>query len=47
MFYGSYLINRYLNRDEPLLMIAGILVILAVILLLNYRYRQLKKRAQR
>jgi uncharacterized membrane protein len=47
MFYGSVLINRYLDRNDSLLTFGGVAVIVAVIVLLNYRYRQMKKRARR
>ncbi|MDP7267266.1 MAG: small multi-drug export protein [Pirellulales bacterium] len=47
MYYGSFLINQYLDRNNLLLTVGGIAVIVAVIFLLNYRYRQLKKRARR
>jgi uncharacterized membrane protein len=44
MYFGSELITRYVGRDNPLLMVGGIAVIAAIVFLLNYRYRQLKKR---
>jgi uncharacterized membrane protein len=44
MYFGSELITRYVGRDNPLLMVAGIAVVAAIIYLLNYRYRQLKER---
>ena len=44
MYFGSELINRYIDRDNPLLLIGGIAVIVAIIFLLNHRYRQLKAR---
>jgi uncharacterized membrane protein len=47
MFYGSVLINRYLDRNDSLLTFGGVAVIVAVIVLLNYRYRQMKKRSRR
>ena len=42
MYFGAGLINRYLDRESPVVVIGGIVVILAVILLLNFRYRSLK-----
>ncbi len=47
MYFGSNLITRYVDRDNPILLIGGIAVVGGIILLLNYRYRQLKKRHQR
>jgi uncharacterized membrane protein len=44
MYFGSELITRYVGRDNPLLMVGGIVVIVAILFLINYRYRQLKKR---
>ena len=44
MYYGAGLINRYLDRKHPAVMIGGALVVVAIILILNYRYRQLKAR---
>lgn len=45
MFYGSKQIDLYLDRDNPLNIIAGIGIIVALILLLNHRYRDMKRRA--
>lgn len=42
MYFGAGLINRYINRDDPLLTISGIAVVAAIILVLNLRYRQIK-----
>lgn len=44
MYFGSELITRHLDRDNPLLLIGGITFIAVVIFLLNHRYRQLKAR---
>ncbi len=44
MYFGSELITRYLGRDNPMLMVGGIVVIAAIVYLLNHRYRQLKAR---
>ena len=46
MVYGSVLIDKYVGRENPLLMIGGFAVIAAIILLLNYRYRKMKNRSQ-
>lgn len=47
MYFGSQLITRYLGRDNPVTLIAGILVIVLVILGLNLWYRNLKRREAR
>lgn len=44
MYFGSELITKHIDRDNPLLLIGGIAVIAVIILMLNYRYRQLKAR---
>ena len=44
MYFGSELITRHLDRDNPLLLIGGIAVVTALIFMLNQRYRQLKAR---
>lgn len=44
MYYGSQLITRYLGRDNPITLIAGILVIVLVIVGLNLWYKNLKRR---
>lgn len=44
MYFGSELITKHIDRDNPLLLIGGIAVIAVIILLLNHRYRQLKAR---
>ena len=44
MYFGSELITRYVGRDNPLLLIGGIAVIVAIVLLLNHRYREIKVR---
>lgn len=46
MVYGSVLIDKYVGRENPVLTIGGVAIIIALILLLNYRYRTMKKRAQ-
>lgn len=47
MYYGSQLINRYLGRDNPITLVAGILVIVLVIVGLNLWYKNLKRREER
>ena len=42
MYFGSEVITRHLDRDNPMLLIGGIAVIAAIIFILNHRYRQLK-----
>ena len=44
MYFGSELITRYVGRDNPWLLIGGLALIAALLLLLNYRYRQAKIR---
>ena len=44
MYFGSELITRHIDRDNPLLLIGGIAVIGAIVLILNHRYHQLKAR---
>jgi uncharacterized membrane protein len=44
MYFGTGIINAYLDRDNPVLTIGGIAFVAGLILLLNYRYRQLKAR---
>jgi len=44
MYFGAALINAHLDRDNPWLLVGGIVVIAALILFLNHRYRQLKQR---
>ncbi len=47
MFYGSVLIDTYIGRENPLLTVGGVSVIIALILLLNYRYRKMKAKTPR
>ena len=47
MFYGSVLIDTYIGRENPLLTVGGLAVIIAMILLLNYRYRKMKSKSPR
>ncbi len=42
MYFGANALRRVVHRDDPLLTIAGIAVVVAVVLLLNYRYRKYK-----
>ncbi|MFN4259577.1 MAG: small multi-drug export protein [Gemmataceae bacterium] len=44
MYFGNSLLLRHLNRDNPVVMYGGIVIIALIILLLNHRYRQLKAR---
>ena len=44
MYFGSEVITRYVGRDSPWLLVGGITVIVAILLMLNHRYRQLKTR---
>jgi uncharacterized membrane protein len=45
MYFGASVINRYIDRDNPLLTIGGIVVVAAIIVILNARYQKHKKRA--
>ena len=44
MYFGSEVITSYMGRDNPWLLIGGIVVMVSVVLILNHRYRQLKAR---
>jgi uncharacterized membrane protein len=45
MYLGAGVLNRYLNRDDPWMLVGGAAVIVGVIVLLNYRYQRLKRAA--
>lgn len=45
MYFGGELITKYLGRDNPALLVGGILVIGGCLFLLNRRYQSLKKRS--
>ena len=45
MYLGAGVVNRHVDRSNPWLTVAGVAVVLAVILLLNWRYRCMKRRA--
>lgn len=45
MYLGAGVINRHVDRSNPWLTVGGIAVVLAVIVLLNWRYRCMKRRA--
>lgn len=44
MYFGSEVIKRYLDRDNPFLVVGGIAFLAVILLVLNLRYRQLKNR---
>ncbi|MFO0830126.1 MAG: small multi-drug export protein [Phycisphaerales bacterium] len=44
MYLGAGVINSHLNRDNPWLTVGGIAVVAGIIVLLNWRYRKLKRR---
>lgn len=46
MYFGASVINHYIDRENPLLTIGGIVFVAAIIVILNARYRRLKKRAE-
>lgn len=43
MWLFAGVLAKYINKDHPGLLIGGIIVIVAVILLLNWRYQKMKK----
>lgn len=43
-YLGAELIRPYIVRENRLFVIGGIVVLVGLVLLLNYRYRQLKSR---
>lgn len=43
MWLFAGVLSKYINKDHPGLLIGGIAVILAIILLLNWRYQKMKK----
>lgn len=47
MYLGAGIVNRHLDRDNPWLAISGVAVVAGVILLLNWRYRRMKRLAAR
>lgn len=44
MYFGSELITRFIGRENPLLLVGGMLVIGGLVFLLNHRYREFKRR---
>ncbi|MGH7200931.1 MAG: small multi-drug export protein [Planctomycetaceae bacterium] len=46
MYLGSDLINRYLDKDHPVVKFGGIILILAIIVFLELRYRKMKRDTQ-
>jgi uncharacterized membrane protein len=46
MYFGSQLINRYLSRDNPVILIASVLVVVLIILGPNLWYKNLKRREE-
>lgn len=45
MYFGAELVKHHLDRDAPLLKLLGAAAVLAVLWLLNHRYRRAKQRA--
>lgn len=43
MYFGAALINTYLDRDNPWLVAGGVAFVVALVLVLNRRYRQMKR----
>ncbi|MDF1615548.1 small multi-drug export protein [Desulfurivibrio dismutans] len=46
MYFGASLINHYLDRNNPWLTMGGILFVVAITLVLNFRYRHIKNQWQ-
>ncbi len=46
MYYGAALINQYLDRNDPVLQIGGLAIIVMLIILLNARYRHMTTRRE-
>lgn len=46
IYFGARLIAPYFDRDNPLVLIGGIAVVMGIVLLLNLRFRSMKKRAR-
>jgi len=44
MYFGAEVINRYIDKDNPWLVVGGVVVIAALVLFLNHRYRQYRDR---
>lgn len=47
MWLFAGVISRYVNKDDPLLLAGGIVVLAGIVLLLNARYRKMKRAAAR
>ncbi len=45
MYLGAGVVNRHLDRDNPWLTISGVAVVAGIIVLLNWRYRRMKRQA--
>lgn len=43
MYFGSELIGRYIDKDDPLTTIGGVAVVAAIIIVLERRYRKMKQ----
>jgi len=46
MYYGAAMINQHLDRNDPALRIGGLAIIITLIILLNARYRHMKRRRE-
>ncbi len=44
MYFGASVVNRYLDRNDPVVTIGGIACIAGILLFLNLRYRRAKRR---
>lgn len=45
MWLFAGVISRYVNKDDPLLLVGGIVVLAAIVIFLNARYRRMKRMA--
>ena len=46
MYFGAGLVHKYLDRSNPIHTIVGLAAVIGVVILLNIRYRQIKRRMQ-
>ncbi len=44
MYLGANLISKHIDRSSPLFMFSGIAAVVAIMLLLNWRYQRIKRR---
>mgnify|MGYP000297765073 CR=1 FL=1 len=46
MYFGASLISTWLDRDDPVVQIAGLAIVVALVILLTLRYRKLTRTAE-